>query len=165
MSDLANKLQVNPPVFIGASAAIAVVVIVGAAAPSMAEALFGAIQAWIVQSVGWIYMLSFGGILFFVIALAISPYGKIKLGPDDSTPDYSYISWFAMLFSAGMGIGLLFFSVAEPLTHFAAPPIGEPQSVESARFAMRATFFHWGYHGWAIYALIGMVLALSPIPI
>lgn len=85
--------------------------------------------------------------------------GEIKLGPDHSTPDYTNISWFAMLFSAGMGIGLLFFGVAEPIMHFSAPPVGEPLSIEAAREAMKITFFHWGFHAWAIYSLMAIILA------
>src|SRR5690554_2905220 len=85
--------------------------------------------------------------------------GTIKLGPDHSEPDYSRISWFAMLFSAGMGIGLMFFGVAEPVMHFLAPPVAEPGSVDAAREAMKITFFHWGLHAWAIYAIVALILA------
>lgn len=85
--------------------------------------------------------------------------GDIKLGPDHSSPDYTYTSWFAMLFSAGMGIGLLFFGVAEPIMHFSSPPVGEPSTIESAREAMKITFFHWGLHAWAVYALLAVILA------
>ena len=89
----------------------------------------------------------------------VSRMGDIKLGPDHSEPDYGNLSWFAMLFSAGMGIGLLFFGVAEPLMHFANPPIGSGLTQESAREAMQITFFHWGLHAWAIYALFAVILA------
>jgi choline/glycine/proline betaine transport protein len=92
----------------------------------------------------------------------VSPYGRIKLGPDDSTPDYSYLAWFSMLFSAGMGIGLLFFSVAEPISHFSlqVPPAtdAEPGTQGAAREAMNVTFFHWGLHAWAIYIVVGLAL-------
>jgi choline/glycine/proline betaine transport protein len=89
----------------------------------------------------------------------LSRYGDVRLGPDKSEPEYSYLSWFAMLFSAGMGIGLLFFGVAEPIQHYAAPPVGEGRTVETARQAMVLTFFHWGFHAWAIYIVIGLALA------
>ncbi len=89
----------------------------------------------------------------------VSRLGDIKLGPDHSEPSYTNISWFAMLFSAGMGIGLLFFGVAEPIMHFASPPTGDPQSIESAREAMKITFFHWGLHAWAVYAILAVCLA------
>ncbi len=89
----------------------------------------------------------------------LSRLGEIKLGPDHSLPEYTNISWFAMLFSAGMGIGLLFFGVAEPIMHFSSPPVGEAMSIESAREAMKITFFHWGFHAWAIYSLMAIILA------
>ncbi len=89
----------------------------------------------------------------------MSRLGDIKLGPDHSSPDYSNMSWFSMLFSAGMGIGLLFFGVAEPIMHFSAPPVGDPQTIESAREAMKITFFHWGLHAWAVYAILAVILA------
>lgn len=89
----------------------------------------------------------------------VSRVGDIKLGPDHSVPEYTNISWFSMLFSAGMGIGLLFFGVAEPIMHFTSPPIGDPNTIESAREAMKITFFHWGLHAWAIYAIFAVILA------
>lgn len=89
----------------------------------------------------------------------VSRLGDIKLGPDHSEPGYTNLSWFAMLFSAGMGIGLLFFGVAEPIMHFSSPPVGEAQTIESAREAMKITFFHWGLHAWGVYALLAVCLA------
>jgi len=83
----------------------------------------------------------------------------VKLGADDAEPDYSYLSWFAMLFSAGMGIGLMFFGVAEPIFHYTAPPVGQGSTLEAARQAMVITFFHWGLHAWAIYIVVGLALA------
>lgn len=83
-------------------------------------------------------------ILLSVTFLGLSRYGDIKLGPDHAQPDFRYHSWFAMLFSAGMGIGLMFFGVAEPVMHYLSPPVGTPESVEAAKQAMRLTFFHWG---------------------
>jgi choline/glycine/proline betaine transport protein len=97
--------------------------------------------------------------LVFVVILAFSSAGAIKLGRDESTPEYSYGSWFAMLFSAGMGIGLMFFGVAEPLLHTIDPPVGDALTVEAARQAMRITFFHWGMHAWAIYSVVALALA------
>lgn len=108
---------------------------------------------------GWFYILAVALFLIFMLFLAASGYGRIKLGPDHSEPDYSYTSWFAMLFSAGMGIGLMFFSVAEPVSHMMMPPEGEAGSVDAAREAMRITFFHWGIHAWAIYAVVALSLA------
>jgi choline/glycine/proline betaine transport protein len=104
-------------------------------------------------------MFSVAVFLVFVIGLALSSYGLVKLGPDDSTPDFTYKAWFAMLFSAGMGIGLMYFGVAEPVMHWVSPPVGEGGSLASAREALKITFFHWGFHAWAIYAVLGLSLA------
>lgn len=105
------------------------------------------------------YLLGVTGILLFCIALALSPLGKVKLGKDHEKPEFSRFSWFAMLFSAGMGIGLIFWSVAEPLVHMAAPPTGEPNTFEAARLGLEMYFFHWGFHAWAIYAIVGLAMA------
>lgn len=121
--------------------------------------MFGAVQGWIVETAGWFYILAVATFLVFVVLLAVSGFGRIKLGPDHSEPDYSYVTWFAMLFSAGMGIGLMFFGVAEPVMHYLWPPVGDAQTVEAAREAMKITFFHWGVHAWAIYAVVALSLA------
>ncbi|MDO4222794.1 MAG: choline BCCT transporter BetT [Acinetobacter sp.] len=123
------------------------------------EALTNQIKAWITTSFSWFYVLSVAFFLIFLLFIACSQYGKIKLGPDHSQPDYSNRSWFAMLFTAGMGIGLMFFGVAEPLMHYISPPVGDAQTVNAAQQAMRVTFFHWGLHAWAIYAVVGLSLA------
>ncbi len=129
------------------------------ALPQTAQTLFGQVQNWIVGNASWFYVLAVALILITVVFLAVSRYGDIKLGPDHSQPDYSNTTWFAMLFSAGMGIGLMFFGVAEPVMHFVAPPVGEPNTVQAAREAMKLTFFHWGLHAWAIYAIVALILA------
>jgi choline/glycine/proline betaine transport protein len=124
-----------------------------------AQALFNDVQQWIITNASWFYILAVALILISVVFLAVSRYGDIKLGPDHSEPEYRSSSWFAMLFSAGMGIGLMFFGVAEPVMHFTTPPVGEPGTVAAAREAMKITFFHWGLHAWAIYAMVGLILA------
>ncbi|ROQ22546.1 BCCT family transporter [Gallaecimonas pentaromativorans] len=161
MTDKENSIshQLNPPVFFGSALIIFAVVLFAVLAPDTAGTAFGNLQNWIITNTGWFYILSVAIFLFFVVGLAFSSYGKIKLGPDHIDPDFSYGSWFAMLFSAGMGIGLLFFGVAEPVMHFVSPPVGEGQTIESAREAMRITFFHWGIHAWAIYAVVALSLA------
>ena len=153
------KIQVNPPVFFISAALILVFVLFGAIFPELAGAMFDRVQTRIVRDFGWFYILSVAIFLIFVIFLMVSRYGDVKLGPDDSEPDYSYLSWFSMLFSAGMGIGLLFFGVAEPIQHYSKPPVGPGSTVDSAREAMILTFFHWGVHAWAIYIVIGLALA------
>ena len=154
-----KNLHISPPVFFGSAVLIVGFVIFGAVAPDLVGEIFGSVQDWIVKTFGWFYMLAVAMFLLFSVGVAFSSLGRIKLGPDDSEPDYSYATWFAMLFSAGMGIGLMFYGVAEPVMHWQSPPTGESGSIASAREAMRITFFHWGVHAWAIYAVIGMSLA------
>ena len=109
---------------------------------------------------GWLYLIAMFFFVIFVIAMAISKYGKIRLGDDDSRPEYKTVSWFAMLFGAGMGVGLVFWGISEPVSHFINPPGGiESASSGSADFAMNASFMHWGIHPWANYAIIGLALA------
>jgi choline/glycine/proline betaine transport protein len=153
------RFKTSPPVFFGSAAVIFAVVAVGAAAPDVMDDLFSTLQGWIVDTFGWFYMLSVAVFLVFALGLAASGLGRIKLGPDDAEPDYGYGAWFAMLFSAGMGIGLMFFGVAEPVMHYTSPPAGEGGTVAAAREAMAITFFHWGVHAWAIYAVIALALA------
>jgi choline/glycine/proline betaine transport protein len=151
----------NVRVFAISVALIVAFSLFGVFSTETATQVFQVVQAWIVGNLGWYYVLAVSGFLLFSLVLAFSRYGEVRLGPDDCRPDYSYGSWFAMLFSAGMGIGLMFFGVAEPLTHFAQPPVAEvsPQSVEAARDAMRVSFLHWGLHAWAIYIVVGLALA------
>lgn len=154
-----KKSTILRPVFYPSVIVIAIMVLFAVLMPEKAGEVFNGVKNFVADKFGWFYMLSVGIFTFFVIFLAISPFGKFKLGPDQSKPSYSYLSWFAMLFSAGMGIGLMFWGVAEPVMHFASPPIGEKETIESARQAMKITFFHWGLHAWAIYAIVGLVLA------
>lgn len=151
--------KLNKTVFLTSSALIILLALFASIFPQVADTFFKNLQAVIVENGSWFYVLSVAIILITVAFLAFSKYGDIKLGPDHSTSDYSNLSWFAMLFSAGMGIGLMFFGVAEPVMHFLSPPVGEGNSVESAREAMRITFFHWGLHAWAIYAIVAIILA------
>ncbi|WP_047154897.1 glycine betaine uptake BCCT transporter [Aneurinibacillus tyrosinisolvens] len=108
---------------------------------------------------GWFYLITTFFFLIFSLYLAFSKYGRIRLGSDDDDPEYSNLTWFAMLFSAGMGIGLVFWGVAEPLSHYITPPIGKGNNPEAARLAMRYSFFHWGLHPWAVYTIVSLSLA------
>ena len=152
-------IQVNPPVFFISAALILVFAAASALFPQRVGSAFDALQAGIIRDFGWFYILAVAFFLVFVIFLMMSRYGDVRLGADDSEPEYSYLSWFAMLFSAGMGIGLLFFGVAEPIQHYALPPVGEGRTIEAARESMVLTFFHWGMHAWAIYIVVGLALA------
>ncbi|PWJ86524.1 choline/glycine/proline betaine transport protein [Pseudaminobacter salicylatoxidans] len=154
-----SRFVINAPVFFGSAAIIAVFVGIGTLVPGQAEALFTAMQAGILSRFGWLYLLAVAIFLFSMIFLVFGRYGDLKLGPDDSEPDFPFLSWMAMLFAAGMGIGLMYFAVGEPMTHFALPPEAEPLSVAAQRQAMSVTFFHWGIHAWAVYAVVGLSLA------
>jgi len=151
--------RLDAPVFFGASVVLGVLVLLTVLFPDAADTFFAALQASIVDNLSWYYVLVVAVIFVTVITFAVSGYGSIKLGPDHSEPDYSFMSWFAMLFAAGMGIGLMFFGVAEPVMHFINPPVGEGGTVVAAREAMTLTFFHWGLHAWAIYAVVALALA------
>ena len=128
-------------------------------APESAGGLFQTIQNTIITYASWYYVLVVAVILVTVTAVTFSRFGDIKLGPDHSEPDYSFLSWFAMLFSAGMGIGLMFFGVAEPVMHFLNPPLGDGGTPAAAAQAMELTFFHWGIHAWSMYAIVALILA------
>ena len=153
------KFIINPPVFFGAIIIIGIFLAVGVIVPERAAVIFAQIQTTILSSFGWLYLLSVAIFLISVLLICLGRYGRLKLGPDDATPDFSFISWIAMLFAAGMGIGLMYYAVGEPMTHYMAPPTAEPRSVAATREAMAVTFFHWGIHAWAIYAVVGLSLA------
>jgi choline/glycine/proline betaine transport protein len=118
-----------------------------------------AVRNWITGNLGWFFIASVAVFILFLGYLVVSRYGKTRLGPDDSRPDYSYLTWFAMLFSAGMGIGLVFWGVAEPIYHYVDAPRVEGSSEASALDAMVLTFHHWGFGAWSVYALLGLSLA------
>lgn len=158
-SESRPRATINRPVFFTAALFTLLLVAFAIIAPKEAQDLFESMQAWILGNASWFYILTVAIILLSVAFLAISRYGDIKLGPDHSEPDYRNFTWFAMLFSAGMGIGLMFFGVAEPVMHFVSPPVGEGGTVAAARESMKITFFHWGLHAWAIYAAVALTLA------
>ncbi len=117
--------------------------------------------AWTMEKTGWLFVLTSSAFVVFVIWLALGKFGNIPLGRDDEQPEFRTISWIAMMFSAGMGIGLMFYGVSEPITHFATPPpgTGEAGNPEAAQNAMATTMFHWTLHPWAIYAVVGLAVA------
>ncbi len=131
----------------------------GVISPTNLTVITANIQQFITDQFGWFYLLAASGFLIFALYLIVSPYGKIKLGKDDDDPEYNYITWFAFLFTAGMGIGLVFWGVAEPMYHFYSPPTGDPLTPQAASVALRYSFFHWGLHPWAIYTVIALSLA------
>ncbi|TFB14042.1 BCCT family transporter [Filobacillus milosensis] len=119
----------------------------------------GKIQSFLVDKFGWFYLLSATAFLVFALFLIASKYGNIVLGKDGDKPEYNYVTWFGMLFSAGMGIGLVFWGATEPIYHFNTPPYAVENEGEAAKVAMRYSFFHWGLHPWAIYSVLALALA------
>lgn len=154
-----KKAPIDKPVFYTTTVLLVAFLASTAAAPEAAGELFSKIQAGIVINASWYYVLVVAIILVSSVFIAVTRFGDIKLGPDHAEPEYSLVSWFSMLFAAGMGIGLMFFGVAEPVMHFLEPPNGEGSTVAAAKEAMTLTFFHWGLHAWATYAIVAVILA------
>ena len=154
-----EKVRVNGWVFYTSTALILLLTAILIIAPQEAGRMLGVAQAWLSKSFGWYYMVVIAAYLVFVVGLAFSSYGKLKLGTKQDTPDFSYGAWAGMLFSSGIGISLLYFGASEPLDHYFNPPEGVSGSHEAARQALQLTFLHWGLHGWAIYALVGLAVA------
>lgn len=153
----ANRL--NPVVFHGSVAGILLFLFYATVFTEHATAFFNAGLDWIGHTFGWYYMLAIVAYLVFVVLIGVSRFGKIRLGPDHSRPEFSLLSWSAMLFAAGLGGAILFFVVSEPLTHYLNPPVGEAGTAEAQRRAIVQTFMHWGISGWGLYVLMGMSLA------
>lgn len=158
----ANEPRKIDTIVFGVTAAIAVAFVLwGFLSTDTLSSASGAGLGWVVHNMGWLFSLVASGCVFFVIWLAASKYGRIPLGRDDEQPEFKTVSWIAMMFSAGMGIGLMFYGVSEPLSHFVTPPpgtgaAGNPEAVQNA---MATTLFHWTLHPWAIYALVGLAIA------
>jgi choline/carnitine/betaine transport len=158
----AKEPQRVDTIVFGVTAAIAVAFVLwGFLSTDTLSSASGAGLGWVVHNMGWLFSLVASGCVFFVIWLAASKYGRIPLGRDDEQPEFNTVSWIAMMFSAGMGIGLMFYGVSEPLSHFVTPPpgtgaAGNPEAVQNA---MATTLFHWTLHPWAIYAVVGLAIA------
>ncbi|MBD7947682.1 BCCT family transporter [Psychrobacter communis] len=151
--------KVNKPVFLTSSVLIVGFIIFGSLFSETAATLFSFLQAFIAEKFRWLFIILFNMALVFCIYLTASRYGDIRLGKQTERPQYSLFSWIAMLFSAGIGIGLVYWGTAEPLYHFMAPPLGEAETLESAKQAMNLSFLHWGLHAWAIYTIVALSLA------
>ncbi|MGX5651133.1 BCCT family transporter [Hydrogenophaga borbori] len=139
---------------------ILAIVLWGVLSPASLGAVFDTLLAVITRDFGWLYLWVVLGLVVMALVLAFSRYGDLKLGGEDEEPEFSLGSWFAMLFAAGMGIGLVFWGVAEPISHYGNPPPGiAPQTPEAANAAMRYSFFHWGLHPWAVYSVVALAIA------
>jgi betaine/carnitine transporter, BCCT family len=172
------EFDVHQPVFGVSALAIVAFTVLTLMFQNEAEPLFTGMRDWLTGNLDWFFL--FAGNIFVILCLAliVSPLGKVRLGGPEATPDFGYVGWFAMLFAAGMGIGLMFFGVSEPMSHFDAAfggtsvgedglrtdwaPLGgaEGNAAEAVRLGMAATIFHWGLHPWAIYAVVALALAL-----
>lgn len=147
--------EISPPVFLLSAGIILTLIFFSGLFTELADSVFSSVQTWISVSFGWFYMLAVSFFLGFVLWLGFSRWGHVRLGDPFERPRFGLLGWFAMLFSAGMGIGLLFWSVAEPMYHYIDPPTG---GESSAAEAMRFTFLHWGLHAWGIYCVAGLAI-------
>ena len=154
-------LDIHNPVFVVSALAIIALVLLTLMFQEGAAEMFGALRPWLTSTFDWVFMGAANLFVLFCLLLVITPVGAVRLGGIDAKPDYSYAGWFSMLFAAGMGIGLMFFGVLEPVYHFQNPPLGvSAEDTEAARaMGMAATIFHWGLHPWAIYAVVALALA------
>lgn len=167
------------PVFVISSLVIVAFIVGSLAFQEGATKLFGDTRIWLTTNFDWLFMITANLVFLFCLFVAFSPFGRIRLGGADAEPEYSYLTWLAMLFAAGVGIGLLFFGVLEPVTYFQSPPLGiekvydteaaytaenvpdaaDPKVQALSNLGIAATVFHWGLHGWAIYGVVGLALA------
>jgi len=152
--------DIHPQVFVISAVIILAFMALSVLFPESAQDTYGDIRTGISENFAWLFIMAANLFIIFMIYLAISKFGKIRLGGVDADKEFSDISWVAMLFSAGMGIGLMFFGVAEPIWHFFDPHLGaEGGTTQASEVAMAVSLFHWGFHPWAIYALVGLSLA------
>ena len=157
-----QKQKLATWVFWPAAAVIVVFVLFASIFPAAATEMFSTIQGNVIKWFGWYYVAAIALFVVFALWIGLSRYGDIKLGKDEDEPEFSVMSWFALLFAAGMGIGLVFFGVAEPLNHFASPRPGtEGSPLAIAQQAMTQTYLHWGLHAWAIYVVVGVSIAYA----
>ena len=151
--------RVNRPVFIASALLIVGFIIFGSLFGELAGEVFNQLQSFITHRFRWLFIILMNVTVVFSLYIALSRYGDIRLGHQTEHPEYSLLSWFGMLFSAGIGIGLLYWGTAEPLYHFMSPPMGQAETVEAAKQAMSISFLHWGVHAWALYCVVALSLA------
>src|SRR5690606_1583590 len=170
-------LDIHGKVFTISALVAVIFVILTLALQAEVEPLFTAVRDWLTHHMAWFFLGAANIFVELCLGLILSPLGRVRIGGREATPDFSYLTWFSMLFAAGMGIGLMFYGVAEPVSHFSAAlggvtmengvrtdwaPLGGAagNAVEAQRLAMAATIFHWGLHPWAIYAIVALSLAI-----
>lgn len=148
----------NPPVFLISGGIIIALVVYAAGWPNSFSALANDVLNFITVYFGWLYVLATAIFVVFVVFIALSRWGNLRFGPDDAKPEFDTWSWVSMMFTCGMGIGLVYYGVSEPITHFVNPPVGEGGTQQAAQVAMNYTFFHWCLQPWAIYIVLGLAL-------
>ena len=153
------KAKLDKPITIGSVAVCSIFIIATLISADMVKDVFNTIFQFFIKNFGWAYLLIVAGFVLFCFIMALSRFGNLKLGKEGEAAEFSLPTWFAMLFAAGMGIGLVFWGVSEPMFHFATPPHADPKSPQAAADAMRIAFFHWGLHPWSCYAVVALVLA------
>ncbi len=147
-------------VFYVSAILVTIFVLWGGISPSSLSNSASSALGWMINTFGWFYMLITAFFVLFIVILALSPFGNIKLGKQDDEPDFSWFSWVGMLFAAGIGVGFVFWGVAEPVLHYLNPPVGfEPETASSAVAGLRYGVFHWAFHPWAIFSIVGLTLA------
>ena len=151
--------RVNRPVFIASALLIVGFIVFGSLFGELAGEVFSQLQSFITHRFRWLFIILMNVTVVFSLYIALSRYGDIRLGHQTEHPEYSLLSWFGMLFSAGIGIGLLYWGTAEPLYHFMSPPMWQAETVEAAKQAMSISFLHWGIHAWALYCVVALSLA------
>ncbi len=163
-ADFADRAQprINWLVFVSASAIILAFSVWAILTPHVAAGTMNLAVDWISVNLGWFYVLTITLTILFVLWVAFSKEGGVRLGPDHSRPQYNLFTWVSMLFAAGVGIDMLFYSVTGPVTQYIAPPSVTPESAEAAQDAVIWTMFHYGIAGWSVYALLGMAMGTSP---
>lgn len=140
-----------------------VFVVLGARMPDQLADGASRLLEYTTRHFGWLYLFATTGFLFYCVGIGFSQYGHIRLGADGEAPEFSYPTWLGMIFSAGMGVGLVFWGVAEPMSHYVSPPLGkaDPRTAEAARLSMQYSLFHWGFHQWANFAVVGLAIAYA----
>ncbi|MBP6217532.1 MAG: BCCT family transporter [Oligoflexales bacterium] len=159
MSKVVAQSKISKPVFLGSAGFVIICTVFAAWSGTELAPIAQNAQNTLSHIFGWSYTLLIALLLPFVLWLGLGRFSNVKLGPDEAHPDFSFRSWLSMLFAAGMGIGLMFYSVAEPILHFNFPTVGDPRTIAAAKQAMNICFVHWGLNAWAIYAIVGLSLA------
>jgi glycine betaine transporter len=161
--DLAQRLKRAPWTLVISLTIMVAFVALGVRAPDALARLADAALLFTTSHFGWLYLFATTGFLLFCIGVGVSDYGRIRLGADGEAPEFPYVTWLGMIFSAGMGVGLVFWGVAEPISHYVSPPLNmaEPRSAEAAGLGMQYAFFHWGFHMWANFGVVGLAIAYA----